>query len=80
MAEVVPSSRLVHVKLRFNEVKICSCSLHKFLFSFFKVRSQVKSTDIKLDQHIINISKVRLIDQQIKLRSIDQKLDEQIKN
>ena len=45
VAEVVPSSRLVHVKLRFNEVKICSCSLHKFLFSFFKVSSQVKSTD-----------------------------------
>ena len=30
VAEVVPSSRLVQIKFRFSQVKICTCLLHKW--------------------------------------------------
>ena len=61
-AEVVPRSRLFEVKLRFIKVKICSCLLHN-KFNFW---SKVQSTDQKIDKHIKNITRVSLIDQQIK--------------
>ena len=54
VAEVVPSLRLVQIKLRFNKVKICICLLLKFDFLDWMInRSEVGS---KATQKLVPVS------------------------